>query len=304
MPQDYYETLGVSKTASDAEIKKAYRKLAREYHPDRNPGDKQAEAKFKELQQAYDVLSDKQKRAQYDRFGSAGPPRGGFHFGDGPGGFQFEFEDVADLLRQGGFQAGPGGGAGGFNFGDLFGGAGGAGPRRGGRGRTAPRAVEAVAEIPFLTAARGGTIDLNVDGRKLSVKVPAGAEDGNTLRVAGQAPGGGDILVRLVVLPHPFFRREGKNDLVLEVPISVAEAVLGGKIEVPTLDGQRLVVKVPPGTSSGARIRLRGQGIAGGDQYLVVKVVAPAHVDDRGRELIEEFAKRHPQNPRAGPPWV
>jgi curved DNA-binding protein len=136
------------------------------------------------------------------------------------------------------------------------------------------------------------------------VKVPAGAEDGNTLRVAGQGPGGGDIRVKLRVQPHPYFRREGKRDVVLEVPVSLAEAVLGGKVEVPTPDGSRLVVKVPPGTSSGARIRLRGKGIAGGDLYLSVKVTVPAQVDERGRELIEEFAQRNAQNPRQGPPWV
>jgi curved DNA-binding protein len=301
MPKDHYETLGVSRGATEAEITKAYRRLAREYHPDRNPGDKQAEARFKEVQQAYDVLSDKHKRAQYDRFGAAGPPPGGgFNFGNGPGGFSVEFEDLSDLLRKGGF---PGGGAGGgFDFGDLFGGGGGG--RRGRRGRAVAQDVEAVADIPFLTAATGGPIELTIGGRTLSVKVPAGAEDGTTLRVAGQGPGGGDLLVKLRVQPHLYFKREGKRDVVLEVPVSVAEAVLGGKVEVPTVDGSRLVVKVPPGTSSGARIRLRGKGIAGGDQYLAVKVVVPAQVDDRSRELIEEFAQRNPQTPRFGPPWA
>src|SRR5207244_2176269 len=122
--------------------------------------------------------------------------------------------------------------------------------------------------------------DLMVGDRVLGVKVPAGAEDGQTLRVAGQAPGGGDLRVKLRVQPHPYFRREGKHDVALDVPVSLPEAVLGGKVEVPTLDGSRLVVKVPPGTSSGARIRLRGKGIAGGDQYLVVKVTVPAPADD------------------------
>jgi DnaJ-class molecular chaperone len=309
MARDLYEVLGVPRDASDAQITKAYRKLARENHPDRNPGDKQAEARFKEIQSAYDVLSDKAKRGQYDRFGHVGGPGagpgpggpGGFHFnfgngGPGAGGFQsVDPEMFEELLR------GFGGGGG---LGDLLGG--GRAPRgRGGRrARTAtPEDVETEVNVPFLTAAQGGNIDLMVGDRVLGVKVPPGAEDGQTLRVAGQAPGGGDLRVKLRVQPHPYFRREGKNDVALDVPVSLPEAVLGGKVEVPTPDGSRLVVKVPPGTSSGARIRLRGKGIAGGDQFLVIKVMVPAPADDRSRELIEEFAKLNPQNPRGGGPW-
>jgi DnaJ-class molecular chaperone len=313
MARDLYEVLGVPRDASEAAITKAYRKLAREFHPDRNPGDKQAEAKFKEVQNAYDVLTDQAKRAQYDRFGTVGGPGGGpgaggpggfhFNFGNGgPGGARFESVDpemVEQILR--GF-----GGGGVGDLGDLFGAARGQQQRtRGRRGRSAPReAVETEVNVPFLTAAQGGTIDLAVGDKVLGVKVPAGAEDGQTLRVAGQAPGGGDLLVKLRVQPHPYFRREGKHDVALEVPVSLPEAVLGGKVEVPTVDGSRLVVKVPPGTSSGARIRLRGKGIAGGDQYLVIRVMVPAPADERSRELIEEFAKLNPQNPRSGPPWV
>jgi DnaJ-class molecular chaperone len=304
MAGDYYETLGVQRSASDEEIKSAYRKLARQHHPDRNPGDKQAESKFKEVQEAYDVLSDKTKRAQYDRFGAAGP-RGGFrdsrgaaggaefHWGAGPGGFQeMDPNQAADLFRQ--FF---GGGGGTVDMDSVFGQQ---APRRG-RGRRPPPAeeVETQVSIPFTTAAVGGTINLQIDGRELSVKIPPGVEEGQVLRLHGQAPGGGDLRLRLHIELHPFFRREGKN-VVLEVPLSLAEAVLGTTVEVPTLDGARLSVKVPPGTSSGTRLRIRGRGIAGGDQYIETKIVVPAAKDERSRQLVEELASLHPQNPRAG----
>lgn len=294
MPRDYYEVLGVPRNASEADIKKAYRKLARQYHPDRNPGNKQAEARFKEVQEAYDVLNDKPKREQYDRFGFAGPGFGGqgpFRAEGGPGGFEFQGinpEDLESIL----------GTFGGGGFADVFG-------RRGrGRGR-APRpaeSIEAEVAIPFLKAALGGTVSLNVDGRTIDLRVPAGVEEGKKLRLAGQGPGGGDLLVRVKIEPHPYFRREG-NNVILEVPISVSEAILGAKVDVPTLDGTHLTVTVPAGTSSGARLRLRGKGIAGGDQYIEIKIVAPKPHDHRSRELIEEFARLHPQDPREHAPW-
>src|SRR5207253_2156622 len=133
-------------------------------------------------------------------------------------------------------------------------------------------------------------VGLQVNGRELSVKIPAGIEEGQSLRLAGQAPGGGDLKLRIHVEPHAFFRREGR-DIVLEVPLSLAEAALGTTVDVPTLDGSRLSVKVPPGTSSGQRLRLRGKGIKGGDQYIEVKVMVPAAKDARSRELVEEFAR-------------
>jgi curved DNA-binding protein len=312
MARDYYETLGVPRNASEEDIKRAHRKLARQYHPDRNPGDKQAEARFKEIQQAYDVLSDKTKRAQYDRFGEAGLGAGFRGNQEAPGGFQF---------RWGG---GPGGGYQQVDpaeaeamFREMFGGGGGAPfdvesllgrrPRGagGGRGRRPqPPAedFESEVEIPFTTAALGGSVSLQIDGRELTVKIPAGAQESQPLRLRGQAPGGGDLLLRLHVQPHPYFRREGK-DLVLDVPLSVAEAVLGTRVDVPTLDGSKLTVTVPPGTSSGKRLRLRGRGIAGGDQYIEIRVMVPAANDSRSRELIEEFARLNPQQPRSGPPW-
>jgi DnaJ-class molecular chaperone len=305
MPRDYYEVLGVARTASEDEIKKAYRKLARQYHPDRNPGDKQAEAHFKEVQEAYDVLGDKSKRAQYDRGGFAamggagGPGAGGGPFrwstsGGGPG-FEFEGINPEDLASIFGAFGGGGGDAG-----DPFG--------RRGRGRSRrtstrpPETAEAEVNIPFLTAALGGTVSLSVDGRQIDLKVPVGATEGKKLRLGGQGPGGGDLIVRLKIEPHPYFRREG-NDVVLDVPLSVAEAVLGTKVDVPTLDDTKLTVKVPAGTSSGSRLRLRGKGIAGGDQFIEIKIVVPKAGDARSRELIEEFARLNPQNPRANLPW-
>ena len=296
MPRDPYEVLGVSKKASDADIKKAHRTLARQYHPDRNPGDKQAEAKFKEIQDAYDLLSDKKKREQYDQFGFNVPMPGG-PGGDG-GGFRWSSE---------GF---PGGGAG-MNIdpemlSQLFGGMGGmpgAGGRRGRQRRSAPEPEEHEVTIPFLTAAQGGPLGLHINDKQVDVKIPAGIEDGKTLRVQGQAPGGGDLYLKIRIEPHPFFRREG-NDIHIEVPLAMTEAALGAKVDVPTLDGTRATVKIPPGTSSGPRrLRLRGKGIKGGDQYIDVKVVVPNPADDKSRQLLEEFAKLNPQEPRTGEPW-
>jgi curved DNA-binding protein len=304
MPRDYYEVLGVQRNASDEEIKKAYRNLARSYHPDRNPGDKEAERKFKEVQDAYDILSDKNKRARYDQFGFAGAdggsggPGGGrghtFRWGGGPGSFEAAGPEAEEIFRQ--------------FFGDL-GGAGMGDPfTRRGRARR-PRheapaeAVESDVNIPFQVAAQGGPVALRVDGKEIEVKIPAGVEEGKVLRLQGQGPGGADLHLHIKIQPHPYFRREG-NDLILAVPLSLAEAVLGTKVEVPTLDGSRLTVKVPPGTSSGARLRLRGKGIKGGDQYIEIKIVLPQNIDDKSRELIEEFARRNPQNPRAGLPWT
>jgi len=301
MPRDYYEVLGVPKTASEDEIKKSYRKLARQYHPDRNPGDKQAETRFKEVQDAYDILSDKKKREQYDRFGFVGPGEGPggfpggttFHWGGGPGGgAQVDPAQFEEILRQ---------------FGGLggFGGFGAAGGRRtrGARRPAAPAPQEAhEVTIPFDTAARGGSLSLDVGGRQIDVRIPPGVSDGQTMRLAGQGPDGEDLFIKLRVGPHPYFKREG-NDVILEVPLTVSEAALGTTVEVPTPDGTRLGVKVPPGTSSGARLRLRGRGIKGGDQYIEIKVVVPPAKDERSRQLMEEFARLHPLNPRAGLPW-
>lgn len=298
MPRDYYEVLGVKRDADADAIKRAYRKLAREHHPDRNPGDKQAETRFKEVQEAYDVLSDKAKRAQYDQFGFAGPQQGangapgGFHWGGGGNfgeGVQIDPSQFEEILSQ---------------FGGFPGMAGFGQKPRSGRSRRPQSREPARHElaVPFETAALGGRLSLSVDGHEIDVRIPAGVEEGQTLRLQGQGPGGGDLLLKLGIEPHPYFKREG-NNLVITTPITIAEAVLGAKIDVPTLQGGKLSFKVPPGTSSGARIRLRGQGIKGGDQFVEIKIVAPAQIDDRSRALIEQFAQHNPQSPRTGPPW-
>src|SRR5262245_15182807 len=313
MPRDPYEVLGVKSSASEDEIKRAYRKLARQFHPDRNPGDKQAEVKFKEVQDAYDMLADKEKRAKYDRFGF--PPQGGFGGfrggpSTGPGGpggptvhFSTEGVDLDDILRQFAGMGGMGGMEGDEDLGGF--------PQSfGRRSRGASRArrpaqpepVEAEVSIPFMIAAQGGTVTLQVGEHTIDLKVPIGAEDGMKRRVRGQGPGGADLIVKFHVEPHPYFRREG-NDIVLEVPLTFTEAGVGTKVEVPTLKGEHLSVTVKPGTSSGSRLRLRGYGVNGGHQFLEFKIVAPDASDKPSRELLEELARLHAQNPRTGPPW-
>ena len=294
MARDYYEILGLKRDASEAEIKRAYRHLAREHHPDRNPGDKGAEGRFKEVQEAYDVLSDKDKRTQYDQFGHVGAQAGS---NGGPGGFQWgggfgegagiDPSQLEEFLRRSG-------------VGDVFG----QRKSQGGRGRrTAPREpVTHELRVPFETAVLGGTMSLDVNGQEIEVKIPAGVEAGQTLRLQGQAPGGADLLLKIQPDAHPYFRREG-NDLLITAPITVAEAVLGTKIDVPTVSGAKLSVKIPSGTSSGSRLRLRGKGIKGGDQYVEIKIVAPPHADARSKKLMEEFAEHNPQQPRSGRPW-
>jgi DnaJ-class molecular chaperone len=321
MPRDYYEVLGVARNANEKDIKSAYRKLARQYHPDRNPGDKEAEGKFKEVQQAYDVLSDTKKREQYDRFGPgfeemAGAPGGGqgpFTFrwgGGGPGGGQFGDFDLGDLGGMGTIfeevlknaQAGARGGR--------------QGRQRGRRPPTPDVEPELhPIEVDFLTAARGGSVDLMLqspDGlgerKQLTVHIPAGIADGTKLRLRGQGHEGSDLWVRIRVRPHPYFKREGQ-DIIVEVPISVEEAILGAKVDVPTIDGT-ITLTVPAGTSSGQRLRLRERGLPKpgknderGDQYVELKVVVPRSIDERSKELIQEFARLNPQHPRAGLHW-
>jgi DnaJ-class molecular chaperone len=304
---DYYKTLGVPRTASADEIRKAYKKLSRRYHPDVNK-EKDAPEQFKQVQEAFEILGDDQKRQQYDRFGSAAfeggrGPRGQWQTWTGPGG---------------------GGGTGPVDFSDLFGGQidledilGGA--FAGGRpGKRAPRRgqdVEVEVEIPFQTAVEGGSYELALNrggkAERLSVKIPAGVETGSVVRLAGQGEPGprggsaGDLLVRVRVAPHPWFRREG-NNLLIEVPVTATEAALGAKVEVPTLSEGMVVVTIPPGTSSGAKLRLRGKGAADrttkqrGDQYVIVKIVVPQKLSERAKELFQEVARAAPQSPREG----
>ncbi len=254
------------------------------------------------MQEAYDVLSDKAKRTQYDQFGFAGPQTGpngapgGFQWGGGGvgGGVEIDPSQFEEILSQFGGMPGMGDSPG---IGRPF-------PGAMGRGRR-PQPREPMRHelsVPFETAVLGGTMALSVNDRAIDVKIPAGIDDGQTLRVQGQGPGGADLLLKIRIEPHPFFKREG-NNLVISTPITIAEAVLGARIDVPTLDGTKLTVKIPAGTSSGARLRLRGKGVKDGDQYVEIKIVAPPPVDERSRELMQEFAQRNPHLPRSGPPW-
>jgi curved DNA-binding protein len=312
MPRDFYEVLGVSRSASEDELKKAYRKLAAKYHPDRNPGDKEAENKFKEVSAAFEILSDPTKRKQYDTYGHAGPPGPGGFPGGGGGGFpgggfhahSGEDAEAAEELFRTIFGGGPAGG--GFEFNEMFGGG---GRRTGGRGRgrthrtPSPQDVESDVTVPFLVAANGGSISISVGGRTIDVKIPVGIEDGKKLRVPASATGSADVYLRIHVQPHAYFKRDGM-DILLEVPISVSEAVLGTKVDVPIVTGDHLTVKIPAGTSGGSRLRLRGKGIKGGDQYLVFKIISPTNISERSKELMEEFAQLNPQSPRATVPWA
>jgi curved DNA-binding protein len=322
--RDYYDVLGVSRDATPEQIKKAYRGLARRHHPDVNPGDKTAEVKFKEAQQAYDVLSDSEKRSLYDRYGTAafqgfgptGPRSGASEWAAQAAGPGYETIDLSDLFGAGGTAGGMGSEApgGGGLFEDLI------GRVRGGKGgrRAGPRpgrSSEAGLAIPFLTAVRGGetTIDVQRDGghhETLTVKIPPGIESGAKLRLRGRGEPGqhgapnGDLLITVQVEPHPYFKREGR-DLTVDVPVTIGEGVLGAKIEVPTLEGLKTMT-IPLGTSSGQRLRLRGQGVpatgkhSAGDLFVVPKVVVPKILDDDSRRLIREFTDRNPANPRDG----
>ena len=308
---DYYKVLGVSKSAKPDEIRKAYRKLARENHPDAKPNDKSAAERFKQIQEAYDVINDDTKRKQYDQFGSAFPQGGRagagpnpFAGGGGFGGFGGTSPiDLGDLFGQG------------VDFSEFFGGAAPGGSKGKGK-RTAARGedVRATVSVPFETAVSGGAVDVRIDrGGKvetLAVKVPPGVNSGQVVRLAGQgspSPRGGtagDLFLSIDIEPHAFFRREGSN-LLLDVPITPSEAVLGAKVEVPTLTEGQMVVKIPPGTSCGAKLRLRGKGIIDsqthqtGDQFVVVKIVVSKEISEADKSLYKQLAESE-TSPRDG----
>ena len=364
---DYYDLLGISRKATQKEVRQAYRKLARKYHPDLNPGDKSSEEKFKQVQEAYDVLSDTKKRQMYDQFGFDTPGAGIPSGGPGPGDPHFDF---------GGFDFGGSGGGAGPSFRDLF-----SQYFRGGGVAEAPSRAEAGSsleyqiEITFWEAVRGtvkkltiarldsctecrgtGTVgqpqtctacggtgqvaqtsgrmrfnltctrcggtgrlrnDCRVCGGEgrvrradtIEVRIPAGVQTGSRVRVAGRGNAGtsgsppGDLYIITDVQPHPFFERKG-DDVYTVVPITVTEAALGAKIEVPTIDG-RSVLRVPPGTNSGQKLRLREKGVPSvrdprhrGDQYVDLQVVVPKPMDERVRELLRELDRIAPENPR------
>jgi curved DNA-binding protein len=296
--RDYYEVLGVPRGASDEEIRSAYRKLAREYHPDVN-GDPGAEDRFKEVSEAYEVLRDPEKREKYERLGAkwkagedvsgASGFGGGFGGGDGQGfgdgaGFSDFFES---------FFGGRRGGSRGFEGFSMRGGD-----------------QEATIEVTLEEAARGGKQKISLaDGRDFEVQIPPGVRDGQKIRLAGQggegASGGpaGDLYLRVRIKRHPRFRRKD-DDLVVEVPVAPWEAALGATVPVPTFDGSARV-KVPAGSSSGRRLRLRGEGMPGpggrkGDLYASVRIVVPKVLAKRERELFEELAAVSQFDPRRG----
>ncbi len=296
MADDPYDILGVPKDASQDDIRKAYRRLAKDLHPDLHPGDKSAEDRFKAVSAAYTLLGDPDKRAQYDRgeidASGAERPQGFYRqYADDNFAGRYSsssgFEDLSDL------------------FTDLFG-----QRMRGGRqGPVAGADRHYALQVDFLTAANGGKQRLTLpDGQTLDVTIPAGIEDGKSLRLKGRggpAPGDGppgDALVRIAVKAHAFFRREG-NDIHVELPIGFDEAVLGGKVEVPTLTG-RVTMTLPKGANSGTVLRLKGKGIApsggaAGDMHVTLKVIMPAQIDADLAAFVEEWRKAHGYDPRA-----
>jgi DnaJ-class molecular chaperone len=327
--RDCYEVLGVQRGASDDEIRSAYRRLARTFHPDLNPGNPQAEQKFKELSEAYEVLADPKKRAAYDQFGLAGVQAGaqaGAEAGAGPAAYHYTwagegvpFEDVV-FEAFGGEQ-----GQGASLFEELLGRVGGGrgrGGRRPGRAGMRGRDVESEITLSFDQAVHGVQTSLTLqrpagDGsarqERLTVRIPPGVRDGQRLRLRGQgAPGvggagPGDLYLVIHVAEHPWFRRDGQ-DVYLDLPVTVSEAALGAAVDVPTVHG-RTTVHIPPGTASGARLRLRGQGVGSpggrtrGDQYCVIRIVPPRQLDERQRQLFEELRRLQRENPRTGTPW-
>jgi len=308
--KDYYRILGVDRNATEKEIKQAYRRLARKYHPDVNPGDKEAEERFKEINEAYEVLSDPEKRRKYDQLGASwqqwqrmgGNPRdfdwSQWFSREWPGGrVHVEYGDLGDLFGEGIFSD---------FFRAIFGDVG-----------TRPRArwwearpryargqdYEQPVEISLEEAFRGTKRVLEKDGRRLEVTIPPGVRTGSRVRIAGQGGPGvgggrpGDLYLKVTVLPHPIFKRQG-DDLHCEVPVDLYTAVLGGEVRVPTLEGD-VMLKIPPGTQGGQTFRLRGKGMPNlrnprqrGDLYVKVQVQVPQNLSQRERELFRELAKR------------
>ena len=311
--KDFYKVLGVSKDVSDADLKKTYRKLARTYHPDSNAGDPAAEAKFKEVSEAYSVLSDKEQRAEYDQLRAMGSGSARFQPGasggfedvfsrfqpGGAGGQQADFDDLFAMFGQ---QSGGRFGSG--RFGQPSGGFRGfGGPQRGAD-------VTARTTLDFTTAVKGDTITLQGDdGKPIKVKIPAGVSDGQKIKLRGRgrpSPDGGeagDIVLTVGVRAHPVFTREGLN-LRIHVPVTFTEAALGATIEVPTLGGDSVKLRVAPGTPSGRVLRVKGRGVqtakGTGDLLAEVQVAVPTHLDGPAREALERFHELEPkENPRA-----
>jgi len=305
--RDPYSVLGVATTASEDEIRKAFRKLAKKHHPDLNPGNKEAEAKFKEISQANEILSDVEKRRRFDAgeidaSGQEMPPRGFYRDeAGGPGGQKYrraggaeEFVDMGGIFsemfgQRRGFSGAGGQGFEGFDMGGL--------------------PVSYTLAVPFLVAARGGKQRVTLpDGRTLDIDVPEGTSDGTTLRLKGQGmPGAkgqpaGDAYVEIRVQPHAFFEARD-NDIHVEVPVTLREAVLGDRIKVPTVGGS-VMLSVPAGSNTGSTLRLKGRGLLDrksgqrGDQYVKLKVVLPDQPDDKLKAFLESWEAGKIQDPR------
>jgi len=307
LEKDFYATLGVGKDVSDAELKKVYRKLARQNHPDSNPGDAAAEARFKEISEAYSVLSDPESRREYDQLRALGA--GGARFAPGgPGGGNFE-DLLGDLFANRGRAGGRGG-----DFDDLLGGlfGGGAAGGFGGFGQRGPaRGADYTASttLDFYTAINGETVRLQgPSGKPINVKVPAGVADGQKIKLRGKgqpSPNGGepgDLVLTVTVKPHPVFSRDGLN-LRVVVPVSFAEAALGATVEVPTLSGERVKVKVPAGTPNGRVLRVKEKGVRSakgtGDLLVELQVAVPTHLSGKAADALRAFVDTLPdESPR------
>ena len=311
--KDYYDVLGVSRSASDADIKSAYRKLAKQYHPDKNPGNEAAAEKFKEIGEAYAVLSDTEKRKLYDQYGHAGQVPPGAYPGGAGGGFSgsadfggFDPGQFSDFFQglfgqAGGRSSGSGrvssgfmGGAGGaqVSFEDLLGSMGGAGVGGTG-GRRFVQNVEGELQVTLQEAYGGSDEVINVDGKRLSLRVPAGTRDGARLRLAGQGPGGGDVLLTIRVLEDARFELDG-DDLTTSVDVPAPIAALGGDIKVQTIGGSSGNLSIPAGSSGGRKMRLRGQGWpkkdgSRGDLYVKLNLTVPKDLSAEEKELYKKL---------------
>lgn len=313
MSKDFYKTLGVSKNSSQEEVRKAFKKLARKYHPDVNQGDKSAEEKFKNISEAYDVLSDPKKRSQYDTFGSEGPqgfPGGGSYtytqdpFKGGRGGFSGNFDDV-DL---------------GDIFEDVFGFSQQAGATsrqsRGKRSYTSygnqpkGRDITYYVDLDFMEAIQGGKKKIQFkNGEILNVTIPAGITPGNKIRLAGKGepsmPGGprGDLYIEPRIAPHPYFERVD-DDIKLDLPLTIVEAIEGTKVKLPTVDGM-VELKIPPNSQSGQKLRLKGKGALNintkkrGDQYVVLQIKIPLDLDETTQKNLKNIFTNQ-KDPRVG----
>lgn len=320
LEKDFYAVLGVPKDADSDAIKKAYRKQARTFHPDQNPGDQAAEEKFKTVGEAYAVLSDPEQRKQYDALRAMAG--GGARFSAGSGGAGGAgFEDLfSEMFGQAGRPGGPRvrystpgttSQSGGFDdiLSGMFGGSGGFGSSR----RRAQRGADiaATTRLPFRQAVSGTTAQLTVEGRTMTTRIPPGVQDGQKIRLRGKGRPGvnggepGDLIVTVHVEPHPVFSLDGKNVRVT-IPITFDEAALGATIDVPTLDGRPVKVKVPAGTPSGRTLRVKHKGLAGtkgqeGDLLVTVNVVVPTRLSSAARAAVKDFAAANDGvNPREG----